>query len=380
MNNFNLSLDSLLDHLDNCSKYHLGYPLNQKINYQHLAPLLNFIVNNLGDPYVRGNYGLNTKDFEREVVDFIAQLYRLDKSDTWGYVTSGGTEGNLCGILLGRELYPEGILYCSEDSHYSIFKAARMFRMPLKKVKSLANGEIDYDSLSQLLSENKNQPAIININIGTTVKGAVDDISTIVQIISELKLEKFYLHVDAALGGMLLPYLESEKSLDFSKYPIGSIAISGHKFIGSPIPCGVVVASKHLIQSFDIEYLNSSDTTILGSRNGMAPVILWDAIQKRQDEFALEAMQCRQNAEYLYQRIKNSHRFALLNPLSTTVVFEAPHELIVQRWQLSCCENMAHVIVMQNHTRKLLDQFLEEAGFVKDSVTYSLRANAMNAS
>ncbi|MGH1397302.1 MAG: hypothetical protein ACRAVC_25195, partial [Trichormus sp.] len=134
------------------------------------------------------------------------------------------------------------------------------------------------------------------------------------------------------------------------------------------------------IQSFDIEYLNSSDTTILGSRNGMAPVILWDAIQKRQDEFALEAMQCRQNAEYLYQRIKNSHRFALLNPLSTTVVFEAPHELIVQRWQLSCCENMAHVIVMQNHTRKLLDQFLEEAGFVKDSVTYSLRANAMNAS
>lgn len=380
MNNLSLSLDSLLDHLDNCSKYHLGYPLNQKINYQHLAPLLNFIVNNLGDPYVQGNYGLNTKNFEQEVVDFIAQLYCLDKSDTWGYVTSGGTEGNLCGILLGRELYPEGILYCSEDSHYSIFKAARMFRMPLKKVKSLANGEIDYDSLTQLLSENKNHPAIININVGTTVKGAVDDISKIVEIISELNLQKFYLHVDAALAGMLLPYLESEKSLNFSKYPIGSIAISGHKFIGSPIPCGVVVASKHLIQSFDIEYLNSIDTTILGSRNGIAPVILWDAIQKRQHQFALEAMQCRQNAEYLYQRIKNSHRFALLNPLSTTVVFESPHELIVQRWQLSCCEKMAHVIVMQNHTRKLLDQFLEEAGFVKDSMTYSLTANAMNPS
>jgi histidine decarboxylase len=378
MSNLNLSLDSLLDNLENCSKYHLGYPLNQKLDYQHLAPLLSFIVNNLGDPYVKGNYGLNTKDFEREVVDFIAQLYHLDKSDTWGYVTSGGTEGNLCGILLGRELYPDGILYSSEDSHYSIFKAARMFRMPLTKVKSLSNGEIDYDSLSQLLSENKDKPAIININVGTTVKGAVDDISKIIEIISELNLQKFYIHIDAALGGMLLPYLEQVNSLDFSKYPIGSIAISGHKFIGSPIPCGVILASKHLIQSFDIEYLNSTDTTILGSRNGMAPVILWDAIQKRKNLFAFEAIQCRQNAEYLYNKIKNSYRFALLNPLSTTVLFECPNELIVQRWQLSCFDKMAHVIVMQNHNRTLLDEFLEEAGFVKNSRTYALTENDIN--
>ena len=38
-------------------------------------------------------------------------------------------EGNLHGILVGRENLPDGILYASKETHYSVFKAARMYRM-----------------------------------------------------------------------------------------------------------------------------------------------------------------------------------------------------------------------------------------------------------
>ena len=40
-------------------------------------------------------------------------------------------------------------------------------------------GEIDYDELRAALVKNKARPAILNVNIGTTVKGAVDDLDRV---------------------------------------------------------------------------------------------------------------------------------------------------------------------------------------------------------
>ena len=66
-----------------------------------------------------------------------AKLWEIDEEEYWGYITTCGTEGNLHGILTGRENLPEGILYASQESHYSVFKAARMYRMDAVKVRSL---------------------------------------------------------------------------------------------------------------------------------------------------------------------------------------------------------------------------------------------------
>jgi hypothetical protein len=43
----------------------------------------------------------------------------------------------------------------------------------------LPSGEIDYNDLRKHLLANKDKPAILNVNIGTTVKGAVDDIDKV---------------------------------------------------------------------------------------------------------------------------------------------------------------------------------------------------------
>ena len=92
-------------------------------------------------------------------------------------------KGNLHGILVGRENLPDGILYASRESHYSVFKAARMYRMDSVQVATLETGEVDYDELEQKLRENVGRPAILNVNIGTTVKGAVDDLDRILDIL-----------------------------------------------------------------------------------------------------------------------------------------------------------------------------------------------------
>ena len=65
-----------------------------------------------------------------------------------------------------REMYPDGVLYASKECHYSIFKAARMYRMELVKLESLVSGEMDCSDLKAQLQERKHRPAIIVVNIG----------------------------------------------------------------------------------------------------------------------------------------------------------------------------------------------------------------------
>ena len=65
-----------------------------------------------------------------------------------------------------REVFPNGILYASQESHYSVFKAARMYRMECVKINTLWSGEIDCDDFKAKLLCHKDKPAIVNVNIG----------------------------------------------------------------------------------------------------------------------------------------------------------------------------------------------------------------------
>jgi len=73
-------------------------------------------------------------------------------------------------LWLAKKNYPQGILYCSQDTHYSVFKAADMMNIETCIIVAQDTGEIDYNDFVKKLSENKDKPAIINLTIGTTVK------------------------------------------------------------------------------------------------------------------------------------------------------------------------------------------------------------------
>ena len=128
-------LAELLEIIKDEEQRQVGYPTNQNFDYSPLIPFLNHSLNNVGDPFHRTNYRANTHEFEQEVIFHFAQLMGLDPEDAWGYVTSGGTEGNMYGLYLARELHPEGMLYFSEEAHYSILKIARILNMPTPRSK-----------------------------------------------------------------------------------------------------------------------------------------------------------------------------------------------------------------------------------------------------
>lgn len=82
----------------------------------------------MGDPFEPANYHINSRSFEIGVLEFFSDLWELDRERMWGYISSGGTESNIQGILVGRENLPGARLFFSSDSHYSVFKAARLLK------------------------------------------------------------------------------------------------------------------------------------------------------------------------------------------------------------------------------------------------------------
>lgn len=340
----------------------VGYPCNQNFDYSELFRFLEFSANNVGDPFSATNYRLNTQDFEREVLADFAKYTRAPENEWWGYVNNGGTEGNMYGLYVARELYPEGICYFSEDTHYSVAKILRLQHTRNIMLKSQPSGELDYDDLHETLRIHRDVPPIIFANIGTTMKGAVDDLAKIRSVLDDLAIPNFYMHADAALSGMILPFVDEPQAWDFAD-GADSISISGHKFLGSPIPCGVALARKKHVERIarSIEYVGALDTTIAGSRNAFTPLILWYRLRTLGDAgLRLLVRECLENAEYAVVKLNAAGIPAWRNANSVTVVFPRPPASLMQKWIIAPKTDIGHLITLPPVTRECIAAFVSD--------------------
>jgi histidine decarboxylase len=340
----------------------LGYPVAVDFDYTELYPLLQYPLNNLGDPWVESTYDLNSRSIEREVIGFFADLFNAPTHNAWGYITNGGSEGNLYALYVARDLYPQAIVYYSESTHYSIQKNIHLLNIPSIVVKATASGEMDYADLNDAAHQHRNKPAIVVANIGTTMTEAKDDVREIKKALKNSAIRSHYIHCDGALAGTYAALLDQGHTFDFAA-GADSVAVSGHKFIGSPIPCGVVVVKKNYKDRIGhaIPYIGTLDTTITGSRNGHAPVFLWYALQKfGREGLKKRAEQCMKLAEYTLHKLRGMGIEAWRNPHALTVVFPKPSQALCIKWQLASEGPWAHVLCMPGRSQTLIDEFLQD--------------------
>ncbi len=338
----------------------LGYPCNAGFDYRELDRFLRYPMNNVGDPYVPSNYHANTHEFEREVLADFGRFTHAPEGQTWGYVTGGGTEGNHYGLYLARELYPEGLVYYSEDTHYSVSKILRVLHARSIMIRSQPDGRLDLDDLRATIRIHRDVPPILFLNAGTTMKGAVDDVRGVRAILHDLAIPGAYLHVDAALHGMILPFVDHPPVWDFAA-GVDSLAISGHKFIGSPMPCGVVLARRAHVDRIarSVEYIGSLDTTLSGSRNALAPLYLWYALRSEgRAGFERRVRHCLATADHAIERLTALGVHPWRHANSPIVVFDRPSDALVSYWQLAAHGAIAHVITMPHVTTDHIDRFV----------------------
>ena len=241
-----------------------------------------YLPNNVGDP------GLfpATAELEREAISRLADLLHVPVAGEgagWlGSLVTGGNEANIVALWVARELRPSRRrLLIPESGHVSWDKAARLLGLELERVPLDASFALDADAIQQRLEALDDVCAIVGV-AGSTPLGVVDPIGRL----SELALEHdVYLHVDAAYGGFVLPFLEQlgqrVEPFDFRLPGVSSITVNPHKMGLAAQPAGgLVFRTRELAETlrFEIPYLAggySVQRTLTGTRSGAAVLAVW---------------------------------------------------------------------------------------------------------
>ena len=273
----------------------MGVPLPEAIyTWRKLLP---YNPNNLGNWSINGIKPCHQTAFiEQEVIQQMISLYHGDQKKIEGYVSSGGTEANLFSAWIGRKfLESKGIkrekivLIKTSLTHYSLEKAtdvigAKVLVTPLNEQSWGMDPEFFEKSIKKLIKKGY-KGFLVPLTFGYTLTGTIDPFPEICQLTRELKKEfkdvDFFLWLDAALNGLIEPFLN--KSFCPFNYPeIQTFLTDFHKFGFVPIPAGLILYRKDLRKLIEkpIDYLNEKDNTLLGSRSGIVPVACWSVVNR----------------------------------------------------------------------------------------------------
>ena len=129
-----------------------------------------------------------------------------------GQLTSGGSMANFIAIATARrERLPEdflkGTLYCSDQVHHSVNKAAILAGFPADNIRVVPSNEdkqICLDRLREQVAADHRagfEPFLVVGSAGTVNTGAVDDIAGLANLAEEHEL---WLHIDGAYGGFFV--------------------------------------------------------------------------------------------------------------------------------------------------------------------------------
>jgi tyrosine decarboxylase/aspartate 1-decarboxylase len=324
-----------------------------------------FFETNLGDA------GLfkGTKDLEKRAVRILGDL--LGNPSAAGFVVSGGTEANLMALWAARNTAgkdtPEVIL--PETAHFSFQKACDI--LGLRPVKIPAKDDHTVDTKAVEKAVGKNTAAMVGI-AGSTEYGIVDDIPAL----SEVALENsVYLHVDAAFGGFVLPFLEDlgygSWPFDFSLPGVSSITVDPHKMGLSAIPSGgILFRDSSILENIKTEspYLTEKrQYTLTGTRSGAAAASTF-AVMKAlgREGYREKVRHCMGLTMKLYRSLAELG-IQVFRPVTNILVFDHGEKdriaegLSKKGWVVSRTRKGEIRLVIMPHIRmEDIDEFLED--------------------
>ena len=227
------------------------------------------------------------KRLEKEVLNFTAELFHVD-DNACGVMTSGGTESCLLAVKTYRDLgktkgikKPEMIV--PETAHVAWDKGAEYFGVKIRRAPLASDYGVDVDAVKKLI--NKNTVMILG-SAPEYPHGIIDPIEKLGEL---AKAHNIPLHVDACVGGYILPFIEANgvdmPMWDFRVPGVTSISADIHKY-------GFAAKGASCILYRSIDYFKYqifvnqdwpggvfASPALLGTRPGGAYAAAWASIQ-----------------------------------------------------------------------------------------------------
>lgn len=321
--------------------------------------------------------------FEAEIVAMTAKMLGAEWTDDTicGTVSSGGTES----ILLAMKTYrdwareekgienPEAIVPIS--AHVAFDKACQYFGIKMVKIPLDAEYQTSVAAVRKAINKNT---AVIVSSAPSFPHGIMDPIPELASLAVEKKVN---LHVDACLGGFLLPWIRDEypfAPFDFALKGVTSISVDTHKYGYANKGSSVVLYRGKNLRHY--QYYISTDwpgglyasPTLAGSRPGAMIAQTWATmVSIGQKGYKKNALKIADAARTIREGIGHiPHLKVLGNPIFVIAfasdsldIFSIMSSMTEKGWSLNGLHrpDCVHLCATLRHTLPgVVDRFLED--------------------
>ena len=268
---------------------------------------------------------------EAEIVAMTAKILNLSGAPN-GCVTSGGTESILTAVRAHVELYGKqrGItrpeIICGSTAHCALNKACEVLGVRLVLIN--CDEESSYELKAAAVQKHITCNTImIFASAPTFPHGVVDPIDELSTIAKQYDIG---LHVDACLGGFVLPFCQGEmtpRAFDFRLHGVTSMSSDTHKYGHATKGTSVVLfKSSELQHASYFAYSKWSGglyitPTVAGSRPGALIACAWAALLSiGHSGYQQRARVIVEAARRIADAIKSIDGLKLMTPNPTIVV------------------------------------------------------------
>ncbi len=221
---------------------------------------------------------------------------------------------------------------------------------------------VDVSSVEELVDENT--VCVVGI-AGSTALGVVDSIPDLARVALE---NDAFLHVDAAFGGLVLPFLEKKYRFDFQVEGVRSIAVDPHKMGMSTIPSGGLLFKKPT--DFDALSTNtfySVERSMTGTRSGASVAATLAVLEHLGfDGYRDIVRECMRLTNLCVERAAEFGVYPVVTPVMNIVAFTLPNiqrvalQLTARGWRVSVMGGALRLVIMPHIDEATILQFVDD--------------------
>ncbi|MDF1557922.1 MAG: tyrosine decarboxylase MfnA [ANME-2 cluster archaeon] len=322
-----------------------------------------FMEANLGDA------GLfpGTHEMEHEVIAMLGGM--LGDAEVHGYITTGGTESNIQAIRAARNsgISDKPNIVVSESAHFSFDKIADLLRVEVRKADLDDVFRVDPASVEAHIDDNT--VAIVGI-AGTTEFGQVDPIREL----SDMAVERsIFLHVDAAFGAFVIPFLDKRYDFDFRLPGVSSMTSDPHKMGLCTIPAGGLLfrdpSHLHELHTHTPYLTIDTQYSLSGTRSGAVVAAAYAVMRHLGlDGYRTTVEHCMKLTRRVVERAGEFGVEPLIDPVMNVVVLDVGDTVKVRKamvargWYTSITRRplALRLVIMPHMSEKRLEEFLDD--------------------
>ena len=170
---------------------------------------------------------------ERDLIEFARSMFHGDEAMV-GTVTSGGTESILLAVKTARDAadVDKPVIVVPDTIHAAFHKAAHYFGIERVSVPvDPATFRADPAGIEAALEEYADRVVLVAVSAPSYAHGVLDPVEEVAELTRSRGIR---LHVDACIGGWVLPWADGLPEWDFAVEGVTSISADLHKYAYTP--------------------------------------------------------------------------------------------------------------------------------------------------